>query len=279
VDGGPLRAYAMNLWITGLVSSLVWTRGEMLVVRLGLSLQDVGLYTAALGIAGLAGMAMNLLTGALMPRFAQLEAEGRHEESRALCRTVTDVLLVTGSAGVALLALWSGFAIDVVYGSEYSSVAPLLSWLALSALALSGNALNGLLQLRSEGRFTRNLNLVSMFVLFALALPLVNAFGLAGAVAARVGVQWGMLAWMLFASSRVSAVLVDWRNVGASVVIVLLACGVSPYLDPGSRVLCSMALLPLALLAFRIGVDRRGVLRWGALQWAGLGRRASEGRR
>lgn len=86
IDHRVLRTFGINIWITSLVGALVWSRGEIVVVRAQLGVADVAIYSIALSLTSIATQGLMLLTGALGPHLAQMWGAGKYADAIDLSR-------------------------------------------------------------------------------------------------------------------------------------------------------------------------------------------------
>ena len=86
-----IRTYAINIWLTGLLWSLVWSRGELPLVRIHMGDQGVAQYTAALTLYFGAVQGIMLWVGGIAPHLTALWGSGQKEEAVAIARRLSDV--------------------------------------------------------------------------------------------------------------------------------------------------------------------------------------------
>lgn len=208
-----LKMFGVNIWITSLVSALVWSRGELVIVRSELGVSDVAIYSIALSLAGIATQGLMLLTGALGPHLTQMWGAGKHEEAINLCRRITDMLTLTAGILAIFLMAFAPELIRFTFGPAYAEAKVLLAILGLGTIGLASAAANQLLQIKTNGVFARNANFIGAFGLFVAAIPLVKLVGMDGAAMSRVLVQISVGVMPLYFAHRlVSVNTVNWIN-------------------------------------------------------------------
>jgi O-antigen/teichoic acid export membrane protein len=187
-----IRVYSLNMWVVGLLGALVWSRGEMPVIR-GLE-GDTALafYAAALLISSGAVQAVMLWVSGVAPQLTLKLSEGNVKEAVNISRGFADIQLVVAAFLAIFINLFSNFIVTLIYGSSYLPVAKLLTILSVGLIALSASAQNHLIQITSNGNFSRNLLIAGVLILYLLSLGLVPSLGLAGAATARVVAMWAI---------------------------------------------------------------------------------------
>lgn len=221
-----LKMFGINIWITNLVGALVWSRGELMIVRAELGVTDVAIYSVALSLAGIATQGLMLLTGALGPHLTQMWGAGKHEEAINLCRRTTDILTLTAGILAIFLMAFAPELIHFSFGSAYAEAEGSLAILGLGTIGLASAAANQLLQIKTNGVFALKTNLIGAFGLFVAAIPLVKAVGIDGAAMSRILVQIGVGAMTIYVAHRlVSVNTVNWINlakIGLVIIIVVI---------------------------------------------------------
>lgn len=202
-DRQVLMRYALNIWFTGILWSLAWSRGELPVVRALLGDEGVAHYAVAMTLLGGAMAGVMLGISGLAPQVTRHIGEGRRDLALQLCRKAGDFqLLVCGMASMVLI--WLGpELILIAFGDQYvgsSRTLGILS-LCLPSMALALN--NHFLQITTDSRFNRNATLIGLVALYVLALWLVPALGGEGAAWARTFALWVMAAATIAATLRV----------------------------------------------------------------------------
>ena len=221
-----LRAFGLNIWITGVVGALVWSRGEVSIVRTVLGVSDLAIYSTALSLVSIGTQGVMLLTGALGPHITQMWGAGKQAEAINLCRRFTDIFtLIAGVLSIFLIV----FAPELIYftfGLAYAGAKVALIILGLGVLGFTSAAANQLLLLKTNGVFGRNVNLISAFSLFVIAIPLVKLVGIDGAAISRAFIQIAVgFTTLFFARHLISVSTVNWVNqakIGLIIFVVIL---------------------------------------------------------
>lgn len=199
---GRIRAYALNVWLTGLLLSLVWSRGELPVVRAHLGDHGVGQYTATLALFFGATHAVMVWVGGIAPHLTTLWGSEQKEEALRLARKLSDAQMLISGIAAVLLASLAPEILSLAFGSAYREGALPLAILLLALVTLSGSVHNHLLQLSTNGTFNRNVALGGVVLLYAAALMAVPWLGINGAAIARALTMWAVFLSLLFMVRR-----------------------------------------------------------------------------
>jgi O-antigen/teichoic acid export membrane protein len=188
-SAAAIRPYGLNMWLTALISGLVWSRAELTVIRGSLSAADVAVYGCAITLSSLATTGMALLTGALGPRLAALWAGQEVQTMARISREITDWLLLASTLGIAVIIAFPVEIIGLAFGPGYGAAGVPLVFLALGAFGLTSGCVATLAQYQSNGRFSRDVNLLGASLLFAAAAILVKIEGVTGVALGRCVAQ------------------------------------------------------------------------------------------
>lgn len=264
IDRSAITRYCLNMWITALLWSLVWSRGEVPLVRHLLGDAQLAKYSVALNLFGGAIAGIMLGVGGIAPQVTRYLGEDNMDQSVKLCRKVGDwQLVLSGSAAVILILLAPEF-LHLAFGERYMAAAPTLSILAAALPALSFSMHNHLLQIQTGARFSRNTTLLGLVLLFGTALLMIPPFGIEGAAMARAG-SLGILALVSMAifSSRVGVSGVNrsgFAMIALTTAVTALLVLVLPEAPQTVRIIMAIA-IPLAFAFLVRGLDGRAVIR------------------
>lgn len=202
IDTAAIRHYCMNIWLTAILWNLVWSRGELPLVRHFLGDASLASYSVALSVIGAAVGGVMLGIGGIAPQVTRLLGEGLVDEAVDVCRLVGDwQLLLSGSAAGVLIWL-APELLRLGFGPSYASAAPALALLAAGLPALSFSMHNHLLQIQTGARFNRDSTLFGLLALGLVAVLLIPRFGIEGAAMARAAALWLMAVVSMAAFSR-----------------------------------------------------------------------------
>lgn len=256
-----IRNYAFNIWITTLLWSLVWARGEMPIVRGYLGDDGVAQYAAAMTLLGGAMQAAMLAVSGIAPQLTMLWGSGRRAEALAAARTVMDVQLLFCGAGALLLICLGPELVSLTFGMGYREAAAPLSVFAVGLLAMAVSSQNYVLQIATDARFSRNIMLIGLVLLFGAAIVLTPRYGLVGTAIARAGTMLVLAVMSLVAVAR------RWGGesiTGRNVLIISIVVGATVLVvgwEQGIALLSRVILLGVALGALALSLrDRHGRL-------------------
>jgi O-antigen/teichoic acid export membrane protein len=196
-----IRAYALNVWLTGLLGSLVWSRGELPLVRAHFGDDGVARYTVALTLFFGAMQGIMLWVSGVAPHLTSQWGRGEKTQAVAISRRLSDLQLLVSGSGAVLLTCLGPEVLGLVFGESYRASAPSLAILALGLVTLSASTQTHLLQIDTDAKFNRNTSLIGLVLLYSTASVTIPWLGIAGAAVARSLTMWGLfvislaLAW------------------------------------------------------------------------------------
>lgn len=249
-----IRGYALNIWITALLWSLVWSRGEMPIVRAYLGDAGVAQYAAALTLFGGAIQGVMLALSGVAPQLTMLWGSGRRDEAIATARSVMDVQLMLCGAGALLLICLGPELVSLAFGDGYRQASAPLAIFAVGLLAMTVSSQNHVLQVATNARFSRNTMIFGLVLLFGAAIVLTPRYGLNGAAFARTGTMMLLsLVSLLVVTKHWGGGAVSTRNV-IVVFVLVAASAIAAVSGYGSGLAFRVILLciTLALLALSI---------------------------
>jgi O-antigen/teichoic acid export membrane protein len=195
-----VAAYGMNVWVTGLIVGLVWSRGEFAILRSFANDSAIGIYAVAITLTGLVTQGAGLFTGALTPYLVRQWAAGDSAELRNTLIRVTSILLMAGSAAAAVLIGFGTYLIQLVFGPEYADAHQLLYILSIGGVAIVSGPASLLLQIQSNARFGLFTNAAALVLLLLISACLTPSLGTSGAAVGRATSQImvaGIAFWQL----------------------------------------------------------------------------------
>jgi O-antigen/teichoic acid export membrane protein len=187
IDWRGIRVYALNMWVSALIASLVWSRGELPLVKAMLGDAAVAQYAAALAIYGATVQAIMLGLGGVGPHLTSLWGKGKKREAVILGRNIMDLQLAIGGMGSLAVIFFGPEIISFAFSATYRGAAAPLSILCIGLVSFAVSCQSLLLQLETNAKFSRNVLLFGLAVLFAMAFVLIPLFGISGAACARIG--------------------------------------------------------------------------------------------
>lgn len=191
--GLPLRMpaglwrFSFFTWAAGLLSTLVFSRSEVLLLSWLSAPAAVGVFALAYGMAAQITAPVDAIVGPLVPAVAGLLASHSANANAALLRTVRVASLLSGGVtAIGLPCLYE--AIPLLYGSGFVAVGPL--FLALGVTSCFQSICNPVVVFTRARRRTGvllGMTGAALLVNFVLALTLVPQFNVWGAAAANSG--------------------------------------------------------------------------------------------
>lgn len=201
--GREIAAYGLNVAAVSALTTIVWSRGELLVVEAALGGLTLGHYGAALTISALVWRMTGMLQGAVTPHLSR-----RLGDTAVLEGFVGDLnrLSMAVSSIVALgLAFFAAEIVVLVFGAAFAPAAPILVSIAPGLTVAGMLTVNLAVQMMSNGRVPRNAFLAGALLLLTLACVLAHAAGGLGAGVARsvamVAVASAMPLWLIWQGS------------------------------------------------------------------------------
>lgn len=249
-----IRRYAANMWVTALLTSLVWSRGEYPLVRGLLGNEGLAHYAAAMTLFGGAAQTVMLGLSGMAPYLTDLWGQGRQQAAVATARRIMDVQLLACGAAALTMTLLGRELLGAAFGHAYDGAHTVLAILSLGLVALALSTPNHLLQLATDARFSRNAAITGVALLFMLVLAFLPIFHLPGVALARatslllIAFLTGVTAIAKWGSSGVSI-----QNVGLVTVTVSAAIALVTWRDD-LELLQRAALLAVGLVVLAITV-------------------------
>lgn len=182
---------AIPLLVSGLLM-IVLSQGDLWLVGLYLDNEDVALYGAAIKLAILTGMPLNLINAVLPPYIAQLHATRQYAELGKILRVSAAFASIPAlmMAGIAILA--GDQVLGHLYGENFRQAAPLFAILCVGQLIHVLLGSGGLvLMLTGNGKTLMVITLMSSLLLVAggMAAASFGAIGIALAAATALVFQ------------------------------------------------------------------------------------------
>lgn len=181
-----IRKYAMNMWLIALLWALVWSRGEVTIVRYYLGDAGVANYAAALTLFSGAVQGVMLGLAAVAPQLTRLWGEGRQDEAFRTARNVMDFQLLVCGMGASVLICLGPELLSLVFGANYREQSVTLATLSVGLIAMALANQNHLLQIATDGRFSRNSSIIGLLALVVLAATMAPVAGVEGVAFARL---------------------------------------------------------------------------------------------
>ena len=258
-----VMTYGLNTWITGLLATLVWSRGEFAVLKWHLHSRDIAIYSAALSLNGAVATGAGLLTGALTPHLAGHAGAGDRDRIRTILEGVTQaVMMCTAAVAIGLIAT-GGSIVPLLLGPKYRESYDVLSILAISGVSVSLGCAYTILQIELHGRFGRNLNLVSLVLLLTISAGLTSVIGVLGGAIARLTAQLAASGLILWRLRHIDFLNRSAGRIGGALISgTLLVAGFYGFMKaaapgPVTAILAGAAVLAVCVLMIRLIIGQR----------------------
>lgn len=207
--------FALFAWAGALTNILIWSRLEIPFLQHYHDVETVALFTASLTFANLASQGPLLLTGALLPHFAESHARQSLDQLRSTYATATRVMALLLFPTCFGLAAILPALLPLVYGPAFVGALPAGEILvAGAAVGASGAVGSQMIYARERSDFIFLSGLAGAALSVAACFAVIPQFGLVGAAWARLAVHSFMVA---FGSWFV------WRRLDCPIPLVALA--------------------------------------------------------
>lgn len=188
--------FALFAWAGALTLTLVWSRLEILFLEHYHGIETVALFTAGFTFANIASQGPLLLTGALLPHFAESHARQSLEQLRSTYATATRVMALLLFPTCFGLAAILPALLPLVYGQAFAGALPAGEILvAGAAIGASGAVGSQMIYARERSDFIFLSGLVGAVLSVAACFAVIPQFGLVGAAWARLAVHGFMVAY------------------------------------------------------------------------------------
>lgn len=220
--------FAVPTGIAGLIGELAVSRTEVFFLEWLSTSTAVGLFALAFGVSNHVFAPAQTLTGPLVPAVSGLREVGQDKVARAFLRTLRasstiTALLIAGSVPALT------FLVPVLYGHEFRAAAPAVLVLGIvGGFAVISGPLSAFVLARLSARLFLIANSIALVVDVGLALALIPAAGLWGAVIASGAGTMTRLGILFVGESRdlrlrLPSALMAIAPIGLAAVICVLA--------------------------------------------------------
>jgi O-antigen/teichoic acid export membrane protein len=201
-EWSQIRHYAANTWLISIIGALLWSRGELPIVKFFMGDAGIASYAAALTLFAGAIQGVTLGVGAVTPQLTRLWGSGQKSEALRTARKVMDIQLLVCGVAATLLSCFGTELLVVAFGAKFEAQARVLAILATGLVSMALVNQSHLLQIVTDGSFSRNQSFCGLILLMALAFGMIPAWGLEGAVFSRVITMAGLALASAFAAHR-----------------------------------------------------------------------------
>jgi O-antigen/teichoic acid export membrane protein len=195
--------YTFESWVSYLGSIFAWSRMELFFLERSWGNQSVALFAVGLTLANLASQGPLLLTGGLLPYFAEkvgVNAHHKVEEAYAFGLRGLALLVFPTCFGLATIA---PTLLPTIYGNAFADAVPSATVLiAGAAFAATSSVATTYLLAMERTRFVLFTGTISAALVVAAGLSIVPLFGTMGAAMSRVFIQVSVIALTIWYIER-----------------------------------------------------------------------------
>lgn len=247
---------ALGCWMSGSITALVWTRGELLFLQRSVTEAVLGSYVATLAISGLPVLLGGVLGTTLIPRLA---ASSTREDRSATVELVAAAVRLVSMAVlplVAVLVVATPALVSAAYGPAFVCDRATAAVLAAGSAAVCFSPATALLHAVGAFRILVIASLVATAVLALGGALVVPGLDTLGAATARIAAQASLIVIHIIAL-REHGAAIPWRSWWR----LLLASAIPAATTAAAIVLLPGSLLALASAALAGGMAYLGVVR------------------
>jgi O-antigen/teichoic acid export membrane protein len=196
------RRYALCAWAGALFSAFVWSRAEVFFLNRSAGSAAVGLFSVGVTLANLASQGPMLLTAGLLPYFAQAFGRSAFAEMRDAYASATRVLAFLVFPACFGMAAVLPALLPILYGRAFAGALPAAMILVVGAgIGSAASVGTSLVMAVDRSDFVFLSGLIAAALTVIAGFTAIPAFGLMGAVWARVAIQVSAVAfggWFVF---------------------------------------------------------------------------------
>lgn len=243
--------YTRTLWLAALLSPLLWTRIDLLLVDQFAGLRMAGLFTAAAAIPALLIQLGNMVCSALLPHLASLNMEDRAGAARSGLSGAMAILfpMAFGAAAIAPVL------VPLIYGEEFGPAGITSTLLSISAAAsIVTVAFSNILNLLEQNRKLVTSGILGAVLTVAFGFALIPTYGIVGAACARIAAQGAVTVLTIWQVRSVQPGIVGawmWQLLIAASACGLVAAGVIAAVGGWLGLLIAV---PVGALAYLVGI-------------------------
>lgn len=174
----PLAPLAIFGWLSGM--------GDRYIIAGILSLQEVGLYAAAYGLASRPFLMLSaIVEQTLRPVLQNAIADGKRDRIYLAKKRMLSISIAGATAGVAAFVLINDFAASIFLAPEYRSAAALMPWIALGyGLLCTASVFTRFCYAFDATKYVLTLTLWGSLIGVVVLIPSAKMYGLYGAALA-----------------------------------------------------------------------------------------------
>ncbi|GLS42677.1 lipopolysaccharide biosynthesis protein [Methylobacterium brachythecii] len=188
--------FALYAWAGALTTTLIWSRLEIFFLQRYQGSEAVALFTVGFTFSNLASQGPLLLTGGLLPYFAESYGQRATDRTRSAYATATRIMAFLLFPSCLGLAAILPALLPLIYGPAYSAAISVASVLvAGAAIGATGSVGSQMIYAHERSDFVFVSGLVGAALSIAAGFLIVPSFGMMGAALSRAAVHAVMVAW------------------------------------------------------------------------------------
>lgn len=198
-----IRRYGRFSWAANVCNTFVWSRIEILFLQVFWSFREVGWFSVALALAGLASQGPLLLTGAFLPMLAKKHGQEDRAGLQSAFASGTRLLAMLGFPVCFCMAAVVPVLVGLLYGPEFAPSIP-VTMIIVTAAAFTITTVIGthLVNALARSDFIFFSSLAGAVLSTVAGLLLIPGFGLVGAAVSRAATQLAMIGLGLWFINR-----------------------------------------------------------------------------
>lgn len=212
------KKYAINIlsrcWyiaVAGLMTTLYMRIDQIMLGSMLETKFENGIYSAAVRIAEMWYFVPLSVITSFQPIIIKYKAEKNEEQYKKSMQRLYDIVAIIGIACGVLITIFSGLAVDILYGAEYKKAASVLCisvWAGL--FATLGSARSIWLIVENKQKYTMVYSIVGSVLNIILNLIMIPKIGAFGAATATLLTQFiaNVFALMIFKETRESSIMI-----------------------------------------------------------------------
>lgn len=249
-------SYGRFSWAANVCNTFVWSRIEILFLQVFWSFREVGWFSVALALSGLASQGPLLLTGAFLPMFAQKHGQEDRAGLQSAFSSGTRMLAMLAFPACFGMAAIVPVLVSLLYGPEFEPAIPAAMVIsAAAAFTITTVIGTHLVNALARSDFIFASSLAGAMLSGAVGFLFIPGFGLVGAAVSRAIVQLAMVGLGLWFITRRLKFSYPFASLSRILLAALMAAAIALFIVTMSRTLAGLLVaIPLSALVYVICV-------------------------
>jgi len=189
-----LNKYALTAWASAVISAFVWQRMEVFFLNLYCTTREVGLFAAAASVAAVVSQGPVMLTGALVPHFAEAFGKQQPAQIHSVYVSATKLLAFLLFPTCLLAAVLSRALVVTCYGWRFADAAlPMSALVVAASFGGVSSASSALMHGMDRPGFIAVGGTVGAGLTIVTGLTAIPAWGVTGAAISKMIIQLAMV--------------------------------------------------------------------------------------